>query len=135
MADTFVHQLAAFAAQTVASPLPGPVSVGVRRSLLDVLGVALAARDEEPARIALEVMSAAGAGGEATVLASGRRLPMSAAAMVNGTMAHALDFDDTHLPSVLHPSASVVPAVLAVSSSSTGCTPHRYAERLDRRRP
>jgi 2-methylcitrate dehydratase PrpD len=37
------------------------------------------------------------------------------AALLNGTMAHALDFDDTHLPSVLHPSASVVPAALAVA--------------------
>ncbi|WP_157574371.1 MmgE/PrpD family protein, partial [Nocardia jejuensis] len=32
-------------------------------------------------------------------------------------LAHAMDFDDTHLPSVLHPSASVVPAALAVAES------------------
>jgi 2-methylcitrate dehydratase PrpD len=37
------------------------------------------------------------------------------AALLNGTMAHALDFDDTHLPSILHPSAAVVPAALAVA--------------------
>jgi 2-methylcitrate dehydratase PrpD len=37
---------------------------------------------------------------------------------VNGTLAHALDYDDTHLPSVLHPSAAVVPAVLAAAEAS-----------------
>src|SRR5205085_8478536 len=45
----------------------------------------------------------------------GLRYPAPHAAMVNGTLAHSLDFDDTHLPSVLHPSASVVPAVLATA--------------------
>jgi 2-methylcitrate dehydratase PrpD len=117
MADTFVNRLATFAGATASRPLPEELARGAKRSLLDILGVALAARSEDPSRIALEVMAGAGDGEEATVLASGRRLPVSAAAMVNGTMAHALDFDDTHLPSVLHPSASVVPAVLAAAES------------------
>ena len=37
---------------------------------------------------------------------------------MNGTLAHSLDYDDTHLPSVLHPSATVVPAALAAAESS-----------------
>jgi hypothetical protein len=36
------------------------------------------------------------------------------AACVNGAQAHALDFDDTHIPSLVHGSASVAPVVLAV---------------------
>jgi 2-methylcitrate dehydratase PrpD len=52
---------------------------------------------------------------QATTIGTGRRLPAANAALVNGTLAHALDFDDTHLPSVLHPSASVVPATLAIA--------------------
>src|SRR5690606_22533141 len=36
----------------------------------------------------------------------------------NGTLAHSLDYDDTHLPSVLHPSAAVVPAALAAAERS-----------------
>ena len=39
----------------------------------------------------------------------------SSSRFVNGVLAHALDYDDTHLPSILHPSASVVPASLAVA--------------------
>ena len=47
--------------------------------------------------------------------ASERRSPANQAALVNGVLAHSLDYDDTHLPSVLHPSASVVPAALAAA--------------------
>ena len=35
-----------------------------------------------------------------------------------GTLAHSLDYDDTHLPSVLHPSASIVPSALAVAQAA-----------------
>ena len=44
--------------------------------------------------------------------------PAPSAALVNGTLAHVLDFDDTHLPSVLHPAASVVPAALAAADAT-----------------
>ena len=37
------------------------------------------------------------------------------AALLNGTLAHSLDFDDTHAPGSLHPSAPVVPAALAAA--------------------
>jgi 2-methylcitrate dehydratase PrpD len=49
------------------------------------------------------------------------KLPAPSAALLNGTLAHSLDFDDTHLPSVLHPSSPVVPAALAVAEA-TGAT-------------
>jgi 2-methylcitrate dehydratase PrpD len=58
-------------------------------------------------------------GGRAEARAIGVRepLPAALAALVNGTLAHSLDYDDTHLPSVLHPSATVVPTVLAVAET------------------
>ncbi|GIW08914.1 MAG: MmgE/Prp family protein [Dehalococcoidia bacterium] len=49
------------------------------------------------------------------------RYPAPMAAQVNGTLAHSLDFDDTHLPSILHPSATIVPATLALAEA-TGAT-------------
>jgi 2-methylcitrate dehydratase PrpD len=50
-------------------------------------------------------------------------VPAAAAALVNGTLAHSLDFDDTHLPSVLHPSSAVVPAALAVAEATGASGP------------
>jgi 2-methylcitrate dehydratase PrpD len=59
---------------------------------------------------------------QATVFGFADRLPAAGAAFVNGTLAHSLDFDDTHLPSVLHPSASIVPGVLAAAESAGAST-------------
>src|SRR5690606_32648431 len=60
----------------------------------------------------------AGGAERATAVGVGRRLPAPAAAFVNGVLAHSLDYDDTHLPSVLHPSANVVPAALAAAEDA-----------------
>lgn len=89
----------------------------VARRVLDLLGNCLAAADQEPARIAEAVAAEWGGAPAATGFATGARYPAPAAALVNGTLAHALDFDDTHLPSVLHPSAPVIPAALATAEA------------------
>ncbi|ELZ51247.1 MmgE/PrpD [Halorubrum coriense DSM 10284] len=51
----------------------------------------------------------------ATLLPSGERLTPADAALANGALAHSLDFDDTHLPSSLHPGAPVIAAALAAA--------------------
>ena len=55
----------------------------------------------------------------ATAVGAAQRLPAPSAALVNGTLAHSLDFDDTHLPSVLHPSSAVLPAALAAAEAAS----------------
>ncbi|MBW4708816.1 MmgE/PrpD family protein [Roseobacter sp. YSTF-M11] len=57
---------------------------------------------------------AQGGQAEASVLGGGR-LPAPSAALLNGTLSHALDFDDTHFAHIGHPSVAVVPAALALS--------------------
>ncbi|WP_150241114.1 MmgE/PrpD family protein [Nocardiopsis quinghaiensis] len=93
--------------------LPADLRTDVSRRVLDLLGNSLAAAEQEPARIAEAVAAEWGGAPAATAFGSGARYPAPSAALVNGTLAHALDFDDTHLPSVLHPSAPVIPAALA----------------------
>ncbi|MEU7819338.1 MmgE/PrpD family protein [Catellatospora sp. NPDC049133] len=96
----------------------GAVPAGVPDRILDILGLALAAQDDPAVRAVLASVRRWGGTPEATVVGAGDRLPAPAAALVNGVMAHALDFDDTHLPSVLHPSASIVPAALAAAEAT-----------------
>ena len=79
---------------------------------------ALAAIPIETSRMAERLVSGWGNAAEASAVGFPRRLPALSAAFVNGVLAHTLDFDDTHLPSVLHPSASVLPAALAVAEST-----------------
>jgi 2-methylcitrate dehydratase PrpD len=113
---TPLHRLARFAARQRDSGLDADLGETVRRHVVDVIGNCLAARSSEPARIVEQLALSWGGEGRAGIVGGpAERLPAPAAALVNGTLAHALDFDDTHLPSVLHPSASVVPAALAVA--------------------
>lgn len=122
-AATYVAQLAGFATDCRDAGLPEPVGDDVLGRILDVLGNALAGRAEsagpqDPDQAVLRVATGWGGQPEAGVIGSAQRLPAPSAALVNGTLAHLLDFDDTHLPSVLHPSASVVPAALAAAEAT-----------------
>ncbi|MFD8338275.1 MmgE/PrpD family protein [Streptomyces solisilvae] len=87
----------------------------VSRRLLDLLGICIRASTEAPARAVGTLVARWGGTPEATAIGLPDRLPAATAALLNGTLAHSLDFDDTHLPSVLHPSASVIPAALATA--------------------
>lgn len=117
MTATIVQQLAAFATSVRAKGLPTELRDDAARRVLDVLGNSLAATSERPAAAVGALVREWGGTGRATAIGTGDRLPEPSAALLNGTLAHSLDFDDTHLPSVLHPSASVVPAALAVAES------------------
>jgi 2-methylcitrate dehydratase PrpD len=79
----------------------------------DTLGVALAAGGEWPDDPVTAVVRSWGGVERSGAVGRGGRYPAAHAALIGGTLAHAIDFDDTHLPSVLHPSASTVPAALA----------------------
>ena len=117
MSGTPLERLAAFAAGVLHAALPPTVTASIRERILDTLGSALAASRLDTSAMARAVARAWSGPAEATVVAFGDRLPAAGAAFVNGVLAHSLDFDDTHLPSVLHPSASIVPAALAAAEA------------------
>jgi 2-methylcitrate dehydratase PrpD len=84
-----------------------------RLRILDVLGLALAASTYDFA--APVVASVDTTDGPCTIIGSDRTATPALAALVNGTLAHGLDFDDTHAASITHASAVVVPSALAVA--------------------
>lgn len=106
-------ELAARVLRLEAAPLPDEVALAVRDHLLDALGVGLAggAAPTSPLGSRLDALGA----GESTVLGRSARLSPASAALANGTLIHSMEFDDTHVPSVVHGSAVVVPAALAVA--------------------
>ena len=122
MSETPLQRLAAFAAGVSPDALPPAVAASIRERILDTLGIALAASGLDTSAMARSVGRAWGGPAEATVVAFGDRLPAAGAGFVNGVLAHSLDFDDTHLPSVLHPSASIVPAALAAAEAVNAST-------------
>ncbi|MFF0493684.1 MmgE/PrpD family protein [Nocardia sp. NPDC004068] len=116
-APTVVQTLAAFAESAGRSGIGAELREDAARRVLDVLGNSVAALDLVPAQAVRGLIADWGGHPRATALGMRDRVPAAHAALLGGTVAHALDFDDTHLPSVLHPSASVVPAALAVAEA------------------
>ena len=114
---TLVHQLAELASRSPAD-LPDPVRQSVHQRILDILGICVRAATLDTSAAATRYAVAQGGRPDATAIGTTARLPAPAAAFVNGVLAHSLDYDDTHLPSILHPSASVVPATLAAAQAA-----------------
>ncbi|MDQ0346659.1 MmgE/PrpD family protein [Ancylobacter vacuolatus] len=107
--ETVAGRLASFAA--TAAPPPAAVAVS-RRLLLDICGLAFAARHEPYTSAALA--SAAGTG-PCTAIGHARGLNLYDAALVNGTAAHGEDYDDTFEGGPVHAGVVVVPAALALA--------------------
>ncbi|WP_228000062.1 MmgE/PrpD family protein [Nocardia australiensis] len=118
MRGTVVGRLAALADHTRTAGLAEELRKDVARRVLDVLGNSLAAQGQPSARAVAAVARGWAGAPAATGIGTGERFPAATAALVNGTLAHSMDSDDTHLPSVLHPSASVVPTALAVGEAT-----------------
>ncbi|HEY2021868.1 MmgE/PrpD family protein [Paraburkholderia sp.] len=87
-----------------------------RIGIIDTIGVTLAGAAEPCARIARTV--AAPSNGAALVLGTRERMKPSDAALVNGTAAHALDFDDCSNTLGGHPSAPILPALFALAEDA-----------------
>ncbi len=96
--------------------VPPAARAAARGAVQDTIGVALAGAGEPAARIVQRVLAADGGPGPSTVLGAGPAGP-SAAALANGTAAHALDFDDMCWVTLAHPSAPLVAAGLAVGEA------------------
>jgi 2-methylcitrate dehydratase PrpD len=107
--------LAELAVETPPSALPDEVLQRLRRLMLDWTGItAFAAHHAENApavRAAVARLDAAGGHASAVALAEGRS-PLYAA-LLNGTFAHSMDFDDTNIAQIGHPGSVVIAAALA----------------------
>lgn len=89
--------------------------LATKHGILDTLGVLMAGTTLGPkVKEVVELVKESGGREEATILGFGGKVPAMMAAYANGATVHSLDFDDTHDPSTLHPTASCLPAALAV---------------------
>ncbi|OUS34872.1 2-methylcitrate dehydratase [Rhodobacterales bacterium 56_14_T64] len=111
MTGKFTETLAEFASGTLSTTLLSQ-SIG-RLSALDWLACGLAGIDEPVAKI-LRSMAAAEAGVQSACMFGGGAGPPRMAALVNGTISHALDYDDTHFAHIGHPSVAVYSAAFAM---------------------
>jgi 2-methylcitrate dehydratase PrpD len=113
--QNLTHILAHRACAVSYEALPEEVRELARQCVLDYIAVGLAGADDPLARMLLDEMIDAGGAAQAGVIGHAARLPMLSVALVNGAIAHALDYDDVNLAMPGHPSVAILPALLALA--------------------
>ena len=114
--STFVGaRLGNFVAGSHWDDLPEALRHEARRSLLNFIGCALGVARTPPIEMAMRVLLPLSGADRVTVLGRDERLDPLGAAFINAVGGNLLDYDDTHLRTVIHPTAPVAPAVLALA--------------------
>ena len=85
-----------------------------KMSMIDWCGVAYAAKDEPVSKIVTKLIDEEQTKGLSRLISNGKEVSAKSAAFVNGTIGHALDYDDTHFLFTGHPTASAFPTALAL---------------------
>jgi len=111
------RRIGEFAAGLRYADIPAPVRERALIQILDGIGVGLASNAFPFAEAALKGLVALGGAGDCTVIGRRERLPLRDAALANGILVHGLDFDDTHLGSIVHATAACLPGALALAEA------------------
>ena len=114
---SLTKSLGQFVADLSPNRLPEEAARIARMGFIDTIGTMIAGRNEDSVRIMTETL--APGDGPATLTFGDRHAPAPEAAWINGTAAHALDYDDVALRG--HPSTVLVPAILA-EAEHLGCS-------------
>ena len=111
-------ELAAFVAATTYDDLPPAVVQAVKWVVLDTLAVTIAGLGEAGPQILADVVRSAGGRPAATAWGFGFRTDPASAALLNATSVHAIDYDDYSFAMSGHPSAVLLPPVLALGEDA-----------------
>jgi 2-methylcitrate dehydratase PrpD len=108
-----LDKILSFFMSTSFEDVPAEVIHQGKRCLVDWVGVTLGGRHHPATAMLIDAVKQLGGRRQATILGTSIKTSLLNAALVNGAMSHVLDFDDTHLPALMHPSAPLIPALLA----------------------
>jgi len=107
------EKIAQFIVETSFEGIPRDAIEKAKRTALDCIGAALAGVGEPVSQTITGYTTKLGGPAQASVFGAGLRLSVADAALTNGCIAHALDYDDCGVK-IGHPSVLVVPAVLSL---------------------
>jgi 2-methylcitrate dehydratase PrpD len=111
------RQIARFTVSLKLGDVPEAVRTRARLHILDALGAGLASNLQDYADKCAAGVRALGSIGECSVIGRPERLDPRDAALLNGILIHGLDFDDTHLESIIHPTATSLPVALSLGEA------------------
>ena len=121
MSEDPSYALAAHVTGTPYEALPASTILAAKRDIFDTFGCMLGGSGAPGIAELYQIQDEWGGREESRVILRGRRLPAPAAALLNASMGHALDFDDTHdTAGSIHPGVSVLAAGLAMADRLSG---------------
>jgi len=100
-----------------ADDLPAPVRTEACRTLVNWAGCAVGGAQQATVGIAVRALRPFSGPAQASLLGRPERMDALHAALLNGISSHVLDFDDTHLKTVIHPAGPVASAILALAET------------------
>jgi 2-methylcitrate dehydratase PrpD len=109
------QDLARFVVETRWEDIPEQARHEAKRALLNFFAVAIAGCRTEPVELALKTLAEFSGGKPATVVGRTERIDALSAAFLNAAGANVFDYCDTHLPTVVHPTAPLAPALLSLA--------------------
>jgi 2-methylcitrate dehydratase PrpD len=115
MTSDVTRQLAHFATAARWEDVPAAVRHEGERALLNWLGCAIGGCRDTSVEHLLTVLRNFAGSPQATLIGRGERLDALTAACINGTSSNRLDFDDTHLRTVIHPTVPIAAALFALA--------------------
>ncbi len=114
--DDVTRTLAHFLVSSGFDDIPEPIRRLAKQALLNSVGAALGGAGNEVIAALAKAVIALDGPGPVAVLGRAERASVSNAAFLNGAAACVLDYDDTHFPTIMHPSATVAGPLFAMAS-------------------
>ena len=108
-------RLGEFISETKASDIPKDIYEHAKVAFLDWLGVAMAGKDDPLVGKLIDYSDLLGGNEQASLLGNNRKKSLTQAALINGAASHALDYDDSLIPFLGHPSVTLFPGLLALA--------------------
>ena len=111
----FTRKIARHLVETAAAPTPSQYYQHAKLGVLDWIAVTIGAKDEPLVQKLIRQSAVLGGADHATLIGVGEKKSVAQAALINGAMSHALDYDD-NLPIFMgHPTVTLLPAIFAVA--------------------
>jgi 2-methylcitrate dehydratase PrpD len=109
------QELADFSTRLKFGDIPVPVRERAKLLILDGIGLGLASHAYDFGPVSLAGVAKLAGPGDCSVIGSALKLPLRDSALANGILIHGLDFDDTHIEAIVHPTAACLPCALSLS--------------------
>jgi 2-methylcitrate dehydratase PrpD len=116
-ATAVTRELADFVAGSHWRDIPPAVRREGIRGLLNYVGCALGGSGDEAIALAIRVLAPSFGAPRAGIIGRTERCDVLNAAFLNGASANVLEYDDTHLATVMHPAAPVAPGLFALAEA------------------